>query len=79
MSPTTVTRCDPTTNMTGAAVVFLVVSIVLGMIGVRAISFWVACRSLLLKQIADSLSVPPHRRRTKHRSLARALGANDAN
>ena len=32
MSPTTVTWGDPITNMTGAAVVFLVVSIVLGMI-----------------------------------------------
>jgi hypothetical protein len=32
MSPTTVTRRDPTTNMSGAATVFLAVSIVLGMI-----------------------------------------------
>jgi hypothetical protein len=32
VSPTTVTRRDPTTNMTGEAVVFLAVSIVLGMI-----------------------------------------------
>ena len=32
MSPTPVTWRDPSTNMTGAAVVFLVVSIVLGMV-----------------------------------------------
>jgi hypothetical protein len=32
VSPTTVTRRDPATNMTGAAVIFLVVAIVLGMI-----------------------------------------------
>ena len=32
MSPTPVRRRDPTTNMTGAAIVFLAASIVLGMI-----------------------------------------------
>jgi hypothetical protein len=32
VSPTTVMRRDPTTNMTGEAVVFLAVSIVLGMV-----------------------------------------------
>ena len=32
MSQTTVKRRDPTTNMTGEAVVFLAVSIVLGMV-----------------------------------------------
>jgi hypothetical protein len=32
MSPTNVNSHDPTTNMTGAAVVFLIVAIVLGMI-----------------------------------------------